>query len=269
MTSGTSQRWLAAAGVAALVWLAPAAGAGQDPPPGDNPLDPLLPRVQSFVDVMQPVVQAAMRGHLQELDKPFAFVPKPSYIRGVDGRMYVPYTVTVGGGEIDSPTIEVYICVAARRAPGPASDPLAEGPECTFEDAYAADVTRAADDFGVSEPRLRFARRRLRRVRGDSGPGRRIGGSGGSVRRDGAAGRRRRARGGLELGDRMGRARQQRRHDPLREGTDHGAGLLGVGAPARGDSGRRPTGRRGADPGAADARAVHHRHLSHPAPPTR
>ena len=146
MTSGTSRRWGTAAGVAVLASLMPAAGAGQDPPPGDNPLDPLLPRVQSFVDVMQPVVQAAMRGHLQELDKPFDFVPKPSYIRGVDGRMYVPYTVTVGGGEIDSPTIEVYICVAARRAPGPASGPLAEGPECTFEDAYAADVARAADD---------------------------------------------------------------------------------------------------------------------------
>ena len=173
MTSGISPRWLAAAGVA-LACLTPAAGAGQDPTPGDNPLDPLLPRVQSFVDVMQPVVQAAMRGHLRELDKPFAFVPKPSYIRGVDGRMYVPYTVTVGGGEIDSPTIEVYICVAARTASGPAPDPPAEDLECTFEDAYAADVTAGGGRLGLPEPRLRPARRELRRVRGDSGPARRI-----------------------------------------------------------------------------------------------
>ena len=148
MTPGTSRRWAAAVGAAALPWLIPALAAGQDPEAGGAPLDGVPAHVQSFVDVMQPVVQAAMRGHLAEREKPFAFVPKPSFIRGVDGRMYVPYTVTVAGREIDSPAVEVYICVAERTDPesAPPPDPLSDGPACTFEDAYAADANRTSDE---------------------------------------------------------------------------------------------------------------------------
>ena len=95
--------------------------------------------VSSFVDVMRPVVRAARLGRLEEHDKPFTF--QPDFLKGADGRTYVPYTLTIDGGRISSPAPSLYICVTDRSHVGSAGPPdvPADGPGCVFEDAYAAE----------------------------------------------------------------------------------------------------------------------------------
>ena len=99
----------------------------------------------SLVDVVRPLVQAERLGRLVETGKPFTV--EPSFFEGVDGRTYVPYTVTVDGGRLDAAAAALYVCVTERDAPGSAAgrDATADGPACVFEDASEAAVTPASD----------------------------------------------------------------------------------------------------------------------------
>ena len=131
-----------AARAAALLLLGSPPVAAQDRVVRNEPAD-WDASARSLVDVMRPVVQAARLGRLEEHDKPFAF--QPDFIKGVGGRTYVPYTLTIDGGRIASLAPALYLCVTERTAsdpPGP-RDPPPEGPGCVFEDAYVAEVNAA------------------------------------------------------------------------------------------------------------------------------
>ena len=98
-------------------------------------------------DIVRPLVRAEMRGSLLETGKPFSF--EPSFFAGINGRTYVPYTVTVDGGRLDARTADLYLCVTERSAAASRGgrDATADDddPACVFEDAYAADVTPPAE----------------------------------------------------------------------------------------------------------------------------
>ena len=133
----TRTRGLAVCAVALLLLGAPAVTA-QDRVVRDADQD--AGGISSFVDVMRPVVRAARLGRLEEHEKPFVF--RPDFLKGVDGRTYVPYTLTIDGGRISSPAPTLYVCVTERSdgtATGPAESP-AGAPGCVFEDAYSAEV---------------------------------------------------------------------------------------------------------------------------------
>ena len=129
---------------AAILMLGAAPAAAQDRVARSEPADRNAGAARSLVDVMRPVVRAARRGRLEEHEKPFAF--EPDFLKGAGGRTYVPYTLTIDGGRIESPTPALYVCVTKRIAPGPEPprDAPADGPGCVFEDAYAAEINPAS-----------------------------------------------------------------------------------------------------------------------------
>ena len=134
-------RWRDAAG-------SPAPSAGPAPPsiPGDPPAgDRDGDDIRSLVDIVRPLVRAETLGRLVETGKPFTF--EPSFFEGVDGRTYIPYTITVDGGTLDAAAAALYVCVTERNAPQPPPQPdtTGDGPTCVFEDAYVSAVTPVTD----------------------------------------------------------------------------------------------------------------------------
>ena len=89
----------------------------------------------SLAEVVRPLVRAERAGRLLETGAPFTF--EPSFFEGVEGRTYVPYTVTVDGGRLDAPAAVLYVCVTERDAPA-GGYANGEGPVCVFEDAFVA-----------------------------------------------------------------------------------------------------------------------------------
>ena len=112
-----------------------------DPPAGERDGDD----IRSLVDIVRPLVRAETLGRLVETGKPFTF--EPSFFEGVDGRTYIPYTITVDGGTLDAPAAALYVCVTERDAPSslPQREATGDGPACVFEDAYVSAVTPVTD----------------------------------------------------------------------------------------------------------------------------
>ena len=111
-------------------------------PAADQPAgDPDGEEALSLADVVRPLVRAERAGRLVETGTPFTF--EPSFFEGVEGRTYVPYTVSVDGGRLEGPAATLYVCVTERDAP-PEGDATGDGPACTFEDAFVAAVTTTA-----------------------------------------------------------------------------------------------------------------------------
>ena len=123
----------------------PALSAGPAPSaiPGDPPATGRDDDgIESLVEVVRPLVRAEREGQLVETERPFSF--EPGFFEGVDGRTYVPYTITVDGGRLDAPSAALYVCSAERDAPA-TPDATGEAPACVFEDAFVAAVTTTGD----------------------------------------------------------------------------------------------------------------------------
>ena len=92
---------------------------------------------------MRPLVRAETHGRLIETERPFTF--EPSFFEGVDGRTYIPYTITVDGGRLDAPSAALYVCAVERDASATTPpDVTGDGPACVFEDVFSAAVTTTA-----------------------------------------------------------------------------------------------------------------------------
>ncbi|MCY3845862.1 MAG: hypothetical protein OXH69_20235, partial [Acidobacteria bacterium] len=156
-----------------------------DPPVGERDAE----GVESLVAVVRPLVRAETHGRLVETERPFTF--EPSFFEGVDGRTYVPYTITVDGGRLDAPSAALYVCAVERDAPGSAApDATGDGPACMFEDALSGAVTMTADAQGSVSGALDLppgAYNVYAAIRNDGGAGDRTGGRAGPPDRPGAA----------------------------------------------------------------------------------
>ena len=109
-----------------LVLVPSAAAQGQVPP-----------ELQPLIDV----VRAAVRGELVPTARPFEW--KNDFLKGVDGRTFVPFTLVIDPVKITSPTIVMYVRVT-EHAPtdqpaAPDSDDL-QSPALEIQDAYFIDV---------------------------------------------------------------------------------------------------------------------------------
>ena len=166
----------------------PAPSAGLDPlpltvdlPAGDRDGED----ARSLADIVRPLVWAEREGRLVETGTPFTF--EPSFFEGVDGRTYLPYTVTVDGGRLDGPVAALYICVTERDAP-PAREATGDGPACVFEDAYVAAVATTAGAQASVSGALELpagAYDVYTAVRNDAGAGDRTGAGGAGNRQGG------------------------------------------------------------------------------------
>ena len=95
--------------------------------------------IESLVEVVRPLVRAETHGRLIETERPFTF--EPSFFEGVDGRTYVPYTITVDGGRLDGrPSAR---CTSAPSSGTRRSRPTQPGtvPPAVFEDVLVTTVT--------------------------------------------------------------------------------------------------------------------------------
>ena len=117
----------------------PAAG----PPAEDGDAEDAV----SLAEVVRPLVRAEREGRLLETGAPFTF--EPSFFEGVEGRTYIPYTVTVDGGRLDAPAAVLYVCVTERDAPRQGSA-TGVGPACVFEDAFVAATATAGAQASAS-----------------------------------------------------------------------------------------------------------------------
>ena len=102
--------------------------------------------VQTLVDV----VRAAVRGQVVPTARPFEW--ENDFLKSVDGKTYVPFTLVIDPVKITSPTVAVYVSVIEH---GPTDQPAAPGSDdrqsqadadqsedvsSAFEDAYFIDV---------------------------------------------------------------------------------------------------------------------------------
>ena len=139
-----------------------------DPPVGERDGE----GIESLVEVVRPLVRAETHGRLIETERPFTF--EPSFFEGVDGRTYIPYTITVDGGRLDAPSAALYVCAVERDASAATPpDVTGDGPACVFEDVFSAARHHHRRRPSVRERRPGPVCRRLRHLRGD--PERRCG----------------------------------------------------------------------------------------------
>jgi hypothetical protein len=71
----------------------------------------------------------------------------PSFVKGTDGNTYVPFTLAIDPGRIDSETVVVYLYVDDRAL---AESEDADDREAIFEDAYFVEVDRGDDPVRLS-----------------------------------------------------------------------------------------------------------------------
>ena len=110
----------------------------------------VTPELQPLVDV----VRAAVRGELVPTARPFEW--ENDFLKGVDGRTFVPYTLVIDPVKVTSPRMVLYVLVT-ERAPtdqpaAPDSDDL-QSPALEIQDAYFIDV----DPFESVAHRIRRA----------------------------------------------------------------------------------------------------------------
>lgn len=130
-------RYLAAACVLLAAFLFAAPAAGQDEAEAVRELEDWeREELEALVDA----VGEALEGEAPTED-PIELAP--SFVKGTDGNTYVPFTLTIDQGRIDSSTVVVYLYVDDRQ-PAESEDDDAER-EAVFEDAYFVDVDRQDD----------------------------------------------------------------------------------------------------------------------------
>ena len=124
--SRTAALTLTLAAFTSLVLVPSAAAQGQVPP-----------ELQPLVDV----VRAAVRGELVPTARPFEW--ENDFLKGVDGKTFVPFTLVIDPVKMTSPAIAMYVLVT-EHAPtdqpaAPDSDDL-QSPALEIQDAYFIDV---------------------------------------------------------------------------------------------------------------------------------
>ncbi len=128
-------RYLAAAAcvmLAAFLFAAPAAGQ-------DEAARELEDWEREELQALVEAVGEALEGEAPTED-PIELAP--SFVKGTDGNTYVPFTLAIDQGRIDSSTVAVYLYVDDRRMVESEDDQVREA---VFEDAYFVDVDRQDD----------------------------------------------------------------------------------------------------------------------------
>ena len=131
----SSFRYVAAAAcvtLAAFLFAAPAAGQ-------DDAARELEDWEREELQALVEAVGDALEGDAAAED-PLELMP--SFVKGTDGNTYVPFTLAVDPGQIDSETVVVYLYVDD---PGLAESEEADDRDAVFEDAYFVEVDREDD----------------------------------------------------------------------------------------------------------------------------
>ena len=133
-------RYVAAAAcvaLAAFLFAAPAAGQ-------DEAARELEDWEREELQALVEAVGEALEGDAATED-PVALTP--SFVKGTDGNTYVPFTLAIDPGRIDSETVVVYLYVDDRAL---AESEDADDREAIFEDAYFVEVDRGDDPVRLS-----------------------------------------------------------------------------------------------------------------------
>ncbi len=123
----------ACATLAAFLFVAPAAGQ-------DDSARELEDWERDELQALVEAVGEALEGDAQAED-PLELTP--SFVKGADGNTYVPFTLTVDPGRIDSSTVVVYLYVDDLQM---AESEDSDDREAVFEDAYFVEVERDDDE---------------------------------------------------------------------------------------------------------------------------
>ncbi len=96
--------------------------------------------VQTLVDV----VRAAVRGQLVPTARPFEW--ENDFLKGVEGKTYVPFTLVIDPAKIASPTIAVYVSVTEHAPTDQAAAPDSDGRQVQADADQSEDVSAAFED---------------------------------------------------------------------------------------------------------------------------